>query len=482
MTICNFCGKRETRNRIFKSPYTCNQCIADEHNYMDDDDESNDDIIYIDSTGKKVKVTNEEEMEIIASTSVNCIDDYKDALLASLYSQVEFLRNELVEKNLLIRTLIIKNANTYQNSNEIVTNEIIDTELSSTLTESKDENVSLLNASSSTKANSVEINESEDDEMEDEDLSIFFKRIHQEFEDDKEMNIHQEFEDDKEMNIKFQLKYVREELHSRYIEQIGKQSNIDFTNVIQESQHHKTASHTVDLQSISSLNETCFSCTSMIGKNSENGEMGMEEKLRNIAGYGTPKIPRHDYATPCENDGWSEVNKISSKKYVNRTVRSSLIIGDSMLRDIRGKRLSNKLYKQKVYVKPHGGAKIGDIKHHAIPPMGYKPNHIIVHVGTNEIRTKKTAKGIANDVMKVCKTLKKEDNSVSVSGIIYRKGVDDNVKVDETNNLLESLCRDNDFTFINNSNIPPRLLMDGLHLSKAGNDILFQNLFKCLQY
>ena len=45
--------------------------------------------------------------------------DFKDALVASLYSQIEVLRNELTEKNLLIRTLIIRCG-----ENEIYENEL----------------------------------------------------------------------------------------------------------------------------------------------------------------------------------------------------------------------------------------------------------------------------------------------------------------------------------------------------------------------
>ena len=36
------------------------------------------------------------------------ITDFNDALLASLYSQVELLRNQLKEKDFLIQTLIIQ--------------------------------------------------------------------------------------------------------------------------------------------------------------------------------------------------------------------------------------------------------------------------------------------------------------------------------------------------------------------------------------
>ena len=40
-------------------------------------------------------------------------NDFKDALLASLYSQVEFLKSQIEEKDLLIRSLLIKEADVY---------------------------------------------------------------------------------------------------------------------------------------------------------------------------------------------------------------------------------------------------------------------------------------------------------------------------------------------------------------------------------
>jgi hypothetical protein len=52
-------------------------------------------------------------MDINVAPTFNCIDDHKDAHLASLYSQVNFLKNEVEEKNLLIRTLIIKENKKY---------------------------------------------------------------------------------------------------------------------------------------------------------------------------------------------------------------------------------------------------------------------------------------------------------------------------------------------------------------------------------
>ena len=51
-----------------------------------------------------------DDKEIVSKhgVDININENYKDALLASLYSQIEFLRKELEEKNFLKRPLIIR--------------------------------------------------------------------------------------------------------------------------------------------------------------------------------------------------------------------------------------------------------------------------------------------------------------------------------------------------------------------------------------
>ena len=48
--------------------------------------------------------------------------------------------------------------------------------------------------------------------------------------------------------------------------------------------------------------------------------------------------------------------------------------------------------------------------------MECKPNHIIMHVGTNEINTQRSPETIAAHIIKVCDGLKNSENDVSVSG------------------------------------------------------------------
>ena len=127
MALCNFCNRKETRNRQFATPFTCIECINNSDNYTNEESAHSGDIIFISDEGKKVTTINEStELKIINSADdtskiiptqdlKNNSNDFKDNLLASLYSQVEFLKNMIMEKdrqleesNLHIRALLTK--------------------------------------------------------------------------------------------------------------------------------------------------------------------------------------------------------------------------------------------------------------------------------------------------------------------------------------------------------------------------------------
>ena len=44
--------------------------------------------------------------------------------------------------------------------------------------------------------------------------------------------------------------------------------------------------------------------------------------------------------------------------------------------------------------------------------MNYKSNHVIIHIGTNEINTRKTSGEIANNIIRVCDGIKIEEKNV----------------------------------------------------------------------
>ena len=65
-------------------------------------------VIYIDENGKRIVINEDDDIHLNSESVFNTNEDFKDALLTSLYSQVEFLRNEMAENNRMINSLIKK--------------------------------------------------------------------------------------------------------------------------------------------------------------------------------------------------------------------------------------------------------------------------------------------------------------------------------------------------------------------------------------
>ena len=111
-------------------------------------------------------------------------EHFKDALLESLYSQVEFLRTQIIEKDLLIRFLIIKGRDifNYESSRNIeVTNSVMWNCRDVNVNESNGNILDNVNSSSPNKDGTANLNETGDD-TEDElgdntDDDAFFNRL-----------------------------------------------------------------------------------------------------------------------------------------------------------------------------------------------------------------------------------------------------------------------------------------------------------------
>ena len=145
MSNCSICNRMVTSRRQLCSDSSFNICIQcstniKESNYVisnekheqveqfikfKHDDNINlgqsindeEDLIFIGVNNKTISIANDTEIHIeTQEAAIDVTENFKDALMASLYSQVEFLKNEIEEKNLVIRTLLTGNKETRQNS------------------------------------------------------------------------------------------------------------------------------------------------------------------------------------------------------------------------------------------------------------------------------------------------------------------------------------------------------------------------------
>ena len=86
------------------------------------------------------------------------------------------------------------------------------------------------------------------------------------------------------------------------------------------------------------------------------------------------------------------------------------------------------------------------------PSVRDKPDHFIIHVGTNDLNSEMSPKQIAESIVDLAMSLRTESNNVSVSNIILRTNNSLlNQKGCEVNSHLKDLCEERNLYLIDNT-------------------------------
>lgn len=156
------------------------------------------------------------------------------------------------------------------------------------------------------------------------------------------------------------------------------------------------------------------------------------------------------------------------------------IIGDSMVKKVNGFLLTKKVnHKCLVKVRSFSGAKVRCLHDYVKPTLrDFNPDHIILHVGTNDLNSEKTSSQIANSIIELHNSLKTIDNEITVSLIVPRADNLNN-KAIEVNNRLINMCNERNINFIDHKNDvqPERHINESkVHLNRYGT-IVFAKKF-----
>ena len=156
------------------------------------------------------------------------------------------------------------------------------------------------------------------------------------------------------------------------------------------------------------------------------------------------------------------------------------ILGDSIIKNLNGYLLTKKLRKRElIKVRLFTGAKPSCKYDHVKPTIQeFNPNHIILHVGTNELKSFKRVSQISKSVIDLVLSLKSETNTVMISQIAPRKDNLNN-KVQEVNSRHINMCGERDITFVDHTDtidIERHLNESKVHLNKSGT-IEFAKIF-----
>ena len=142
-----------------------------------------------------------------------------------------------------------------------------------------------------------------------------------------------------------------------------------------------------------------------------------------------------------------------------------------MIKHLNGWGMSKKVNNPgcKIYVKHFSGAKTTCMKDYIQRSLRNAPNHLILHVATNDLDPDKTDKSIANTKIDLTTSLKNDQHDISISNTTNL-----NEKGCLVNSILAEMCKEKNIHPINHSQkITSHHLNRGkLHLNKNASTIL----------
>ena len=152
-----------------------------------------------------------------------------------------------------------------------------------------------------------------------------------------------------------------------------------------------------------------------------------------------------------------------------------------MIHDIHGKSLGRAVG-HRVVVKPFPGATTKAMKDYLKPNLELRPDQVVLHVGTNDLKAK-TPQTVVEAIVDLARQIEiSSEAKIVVSGLVTRKDKFKN-NVSDVNKYLKKFCRQNEWSFIEHHNIDEKgLNQGGLHLNSAGNRRFFENFRNSLSH
>ena len=129
-------------------------------------------------------------------------------------------------------------------------------------------------------------------------------------------------------------------------------------------------------------------------------------------------------------------------------------------------------------VKSFSGATLADMNDFVKPLTRRKPDKLIMHVGTNDLKHS-PPRHIAESIVNLVTNINDEspETKVGISTLLIRN--DDNnisVKVNQVNSILKDICNQRKIPLLVNTNITStHLNSKGLHLNRQGSATLQRN-------
>ncbi|XP_022785905.1 uncharacterized protein LOC111326225 [Stylophora pistillata] len=173
---------------------------------------------------------------------------------------------------------------------------------------------------------------------------------------------------------------------------------------------------------------------------------------------------------------------IRTKQTQPNRQKKVIIAGDSVLKHLQGHKMSRN---SRVKVSSFPGCTMEDMQDFVKPVLRKKPDEIILHVGTNSLRSCDTRpRACAEEIIDLAKMVSCESPAkIALSSLLC--GSDDEAlasKIAEVNTILTNCYILKSWGFVDHSNISTsNLNRSGLHLGKSGTFRFAQNFINYLR-
>ena len=242
----------------------------------------------------------------------------------------------------------------------------------------------------------------------------------------------------------------------------------------QKEQHRKTSFEA------NSIMSTCNRFNVLQDEPTNENEVEFPDRERTT--FFASQRSRNESEKPSENEvEFSDRERTgisASQRSGNEREKPNLVItGDSIIKNLDPRRMSRSKH---VTVKSFPGATVEDMKHYVCSLLINKPEILILHVGTNNIRDD-DPKTLVDKICSLKDFIEElsPETRVIVSSLIVRTDFQGAIrKIEEVNHILSRSLRN----MINNRNIDRFYLNSSkLHLSKSGDTELAKNFISYMR-
>ena len=171
-------------------------------------------------------------------------------------------------------------------------------------------------------------------------------------------------------------------------------------------------------------------------------------------------------------------DQVASPSTHRNTKTTTIVCGDSMVKNVKTWKMKQNLARNEmIFVNSFPGATVRDMGSYCKPAIDKEPTRLILHCGTNDLRSSKSDVDISTEIITLAKSIETHGIDVIISGLIAR-GDSHEDKRRKTNLILQDMCNEEHISFIDHENIKAdkHLNRSQLHLNSYGDEMLERNL------